>query len=214
MRSPTSGVQVREDAPGAILDLAKSCIDYVRLAVGLDLDGEPETLSLVDHYLLTARQAVRERPELEPLVLHAVGAYFGEVVRRAFDAFWLERGDHVEEWLVCGRHAYFCFSPFGVARECLVESTTGPGPTGTLNVAQEARELVARRLDSLPQVRDDDYFLLTTRFEVLQIAAEALRAESIAAGRTDIAFDENDYDDDDETSETDERPERDSEEPR
>jgi hypothetical protein len=37
---------------------------------------------------------------------------------------------------------------------------------------------VARRLASLPEVSDDEYYALSTRFEVVELAVEALRASS------------------------------------
>jgi hypothetical protein len=37
---------------------------------------------------------------------------------------------------------------------------------------------VARRLASLPEVTDEEYYALTTRFDVVELAVEALRATS------------------------------------
>lgn len=188
-----SGVQAVGSAPRAITDLVTSCREYVRLATKMDLDTKPETLPILDHYMVIARESLEERPEVLPLLAGAVGAYFGEVTRLALDGFWVTRGDQVHEWVVCGRQAYISINPFGVAYEALLQSTETPGPPGSINVAQEDKETVANRLARLPEVRETDYFLLSTRIEVVEIAAEALRAEMIEAGTADVEFTADDY---------------------
>jgi len=40
------------------------------------------------------------------------------------------------------------------------------------------QEEVERRLASLPEVADDEYYALSTRFDVVELAVEALRARS------------------------------------
>lgn len=193
-QDPTiSGVQVVSAAPRAIADLVKSCREYVRLATQMDLDTTPETLPILDHYVVIARESLEERPEVLPLLAGAIGAYFGEVTRRALDGFWVTRGDQVHDWVICGRQAFISVNPFGVAYEALLLSTATPGPPGAINVSPEDKETVAKRLASLPEVRDDEYFLMSTRIEVIEIAAEALRGEMIEGGTAGVEFTEDDY---------------------
>ena len=180
-------------APRAITDLVDSCREYVKLATKMELDTQPETLPILDHYVTIARESLGERPEVLPLLAGAIGAYFGEVTRRTLNAFWVMRGDHVHDWVVCGRQAYISVNPFGVAYEALMQSTETPGPPGAINVSPEDKETVANRLATLPEVRESDYFLLSTRIEVVEIAAEALRGEMIDAGTAGVEFTEDDY---------------------
>ena len=56
-------------------------------AVGVRLDFEPETLPVLDHYVATRRAELTDKPETMGLVARAVGAYFGEVVRRRLRPF-------------------------------------------------------------------------------------------------------------------------------
>lgn len=79
--------------PTAIADLAASCVSYVKHGVGFTLDYEPETLPVLDHYVVLARKAANERTETAPLVAQAIGAYLGEVVRRKYGGFWRTEDD-------------------------------------------------------------------------------------------------------------------------
>ena len=57
----------------------------------------------------------------------------------------------------------------------------------------EEREAVDRRIAELPSVREDDYFLLSTRLEGIEIAADALHGQMLEGGNADVQFDESDY---------------------
>ena len=46
-----------------VQELADACVRYVRAAVGVELDYQPETLPALDHYVSSRRQEVAERPE-------------------------------------------------------------------------------------------------------------------------------------------------------
>jgi hypothetical protein len=83
------------EAPQAVRDLAEACVRFVERSLGVRLDYEPETLSLIDHYVEEGRKAGHERPETLPLLAQTVGAYLGEVVRRRHKSWWRteERGN-------------------------------------------------------------------------------------------------------------------------
>ena len=128
-----------------------------------------------------------------PLVTRAVGAYFGEVVRRRFGGFWLVPDADVHHWRVCASPVFLSLNPVGAAHDALAGAGDHDGPSAQLYLAPEDRELVDRRLAGLPPVSEPDYFLLSTRFEVVEIAVDALRGQMIAAGREDITFELADY---------------------
>ena len=98
--APTSDDRRAEPAPDRVRDLAEACVRFVERAVGVKLDYEPETLSILDHYLGGARPAAGERPAAGVLVAHAAGAYFGEVVRRRYPSWWRLDGDDPGEWRI------------------------------------------------------------------------------------------------------------------
>lgn len=181
-------------APDEIEELAEACRQYVLAATGVELDYTQDTLSVLDHYVLLARGGIEERPELITLAARAVGAYFGEVVRRTIPSFWALGSADVFDWRVCGTNAYLWINPVGVAYDALAGGVEHEGPPSELGVSAEEREIVEARLAELPDVPEDEYYLLCTRLEVIEVAYEALRLEMERQGTGDVVFDEGDYD--------------------
>jgi len=176
-----------------VAELAEACRAYVERAVGIALDYGPDTLPLLDHYVELARRDVAERPELLPLMARVVGAYFGQVACRHLGLFWHVPSADVHTWRLYGRSAYLAVNPVGVAYEALQAGSQHEGPSSQLVVAPEERAPVDRRLLALPLVSDQEYYMLATRLEVLEIAVDALRAEMLQAGTADVEFDAGDY---------------------
>ena len=87
------------------------------------------------------------------------------------------------------------FSPLGVVLECLAESKEHDGPSGELRLAPDDQELAEERLARMPPVSEEEYFLLSTRLEVIETVYEALRERLKAEGRESLVFEETDYED-------------------
>jgi hypothetical protein len=186
-----------EAAPDEIEELAESCRQYVLHSTGIELDYTPETLSVLDHYLAGARQSITERPELEPLIARSVGAYFGELVRRKQPSFWSLPTADAHDWRLCAREVFLAFNPIGVAYDALADGVEHDGPSSELRTAPEDRDVVAQRLEELPEVVESEYYLLSTRLEVIEAAALALRLDMQKSGVDDVRFEESDYDEED-----------------
>ncbi len=154
----------------------------------------PETLPVLDHYVSEVRPQLGDRPELLALTANAVGAYFGEVVRRRIPGFWRLPSQNVHDWAVFSKVVFMSFNPFGVAYDALFQTNEHEGPRSMLRVAAEDREYLTRRLETIPPVPEDEYFLFTTRFEVIEVAAEALRARLEESGYSEIEYGDDDYD--------------------
>jgi len=180
-------------APAVIQDLARSCLDYVKKAVGVELDYTRDTLPLLDHYVAGVRADVQEREELRRLIAHAVGAYFGEVMRKTIGGFWRMPSPNVHDWAVCARPIFLSINPMAVAFDALADGQEHDGPRSDLRVAPEYRSAVADRLAALPPLPEDEFFLLSTRLEAIEVAADALKASMSADGYEDQEFDEGDY---------------------
>jgi len=185
--SPFAGV------PSQIQELSSNLADFVERAVGIRPDFSPDTLSLVDHYATLARVQLKERPELEDLTAQALGAYFGEVVRRSSGAFWQVPTANFHDWRLCGVASFITINPIGVGYDALKESEEHKGPSSQFKLAPEDREAVQARLDNLPEVRDTDYFTLCTRLEVMEIVMDAIRGEASRRGYEDMQYTEDDY---------------------
>jgi hypothetical protein len=87
-------------------------------------------------------------------------------------------------------------SPLGVVLESLAKSSEHDGPSGELRLAPDDRALAEERLARVPPVSDDEYYLLSTRQEVIETVYEALRERLRTEGRESLVFEEADYQDD------------------
>ena len=177
--------------PPAVAELAAACVRFVATRYAVMLDFTPETLSLVDQYVAEARAEIAVKPQTLELVQGAAGAYLGEVVRLALGGEWFAEGD-VDGWRVDLSRAFLTFNPVGMVREALLLETQ-EGWHAHLEMDPGEREEVERRLAALPAVEEAEYFAPTTRFDVLWIAFDALRARMNEAGLGDVRFTAEDY---------------------
>lgn len=190
--SLVAGPDLDAGMPAVIADLAAACHRFVATRYGVPLDFTPETLSLVDQYVRDARTELSTRPEGLELVAGTIGAYLGEVIRRAEGGHWRADGEP-SSFRVMLRHVFLSFNPIGMAREALTgEEAEGYGAHLALDDGD--REAVEARLNALPEVDADEYALPTTRAEVVQIAAAAIRSHMEANGLGDVTFAPEDYD--------------------
>jgi hypothetical protein len=153
-----------ERTPPVVEDLAASCARFVKRANGFDLDYTPETLPLLDHYVRELGDDTAE--EVLGLVVPAVGAYFGEVVKRAFeDGRWRSESDDYDTWELSFARCSMRFNPIAIAYELVTRGKDGF--RAPLELAPADRGRAAEILESLGEVREEDYYLFAIRFEAL-----------------------------------------------
>jgi hypothetical protein len=178
--------------PAEIAELAQGCVRYVERALRVRLDFSPDTLPVLDHYLATQRAELNAREEAMGLVVRVAGAYFGEVARRRIGAFWRTADSDPVGWDLCAEPVYLSFNPFAMAYDAIHHGDEA-GPTSHFELQDEDRESVAARLAELPQLAEDDFYLLSTRLEVLDIAVDAMKARMMNAGLGEVVFGPEDY---------------------
>jgi len=189
---PESDAEPLPAPPPQVAELVAACMRFVASKYKVALDGTPDTLSLVDQYIREARIAYQARPESIDLVAPAVGAYLGEVMRQEFAAEWFAEGSH-EAWRLYFHNVFLSFNPVGIAREAItMKDEAGWNAHLTLDPAE--RELIDERLAAMPDVDEDEYYLPTTRFDVITAVVETLRAHAEASGTGDVTFSREDYD--------------------
>jgi hypothetical protein len=181
------------DVPESIADLCQALTDFVHQATGFRPDYSPLTLPIVDHYLRLNRDQIVTRNELVDLTSQAVGAYFGEVVRRALTGLWHVPSPNFNDWALLGQVAFVSFNPIGVGYEMVLARATYEGPSSQIKVAKDDAELVLARLAALPPEREDDYYTLAVRFEALEVITECVRAQAEARGYSDMSYSAEDY---------------------
>jgi hypothetical protein len=179
-------------APDKIQELCDSCVRFVAAKYKVEPDYTEDTLSLLDQYVTEAREDVAVRPEALEVVQSAVGAYFGEVVRRGFGANWSIEGDP-SEWKLMLEHVYLSFNPIAIAREAVLEGEA-EGWSAHFKTDPGEKDVVMKKLANLPPVPEEEYYLPTTRFDVLQMVHDALRAHMEKNGTGDVTFGPDDYD--------------------
>lgn len=177
--------------PERVAELCAACMRFVASKYKVSLDGTPDTLSLLDQYVREARDAVRERPESIELVAPAVGAYLGEVMRQLFRAEWWAEGDYAG-WRLYFTNVYLAFNPIGMAREAIC-MTEEEGWHAHLALDPAEREEIEARLAAMPEVGEEEYYLPTTRLEVVMAVVETLRARAEASGMGEVSFSKADY---------------------
>jgi hypothetical protein len=173
-------------APEAVRELADACVRYVRRALDIELDFTPDTLPLLDHYLRSAQDVSQE--EILNLVAPAAGAYFGEVVRRQLGPcrwHWVE-GDFSACRLEFAR-CFLSFNPIGCALGT-VHGGNADHYGGDPALLPEDGPLVRESLERVGGVREEDYYRLTVRFEVIEQIVSLLIDKAIAQNELSRRF--------------------------
>jgi hypothetical protein len=164
-------IQMSPSSPSAVLELAQACVTFVRKSVGIELDFTPDTLPLLDHYLCQARVG---KDEIHTLVAAAAGAYFGELVRRQYPARWVltDESDH-DSWRLEFEQVFLYLYPVALARSVLERDASSDAG---FSVRTQDRPILASALERLGAVDEDEFCLLSTRFDVLSAIVDRLTA--------------------------------------
>jgi len=158
--------------PASVIEYSDGCVRAVQRATGLTLDYTPETLPLLDHYLLRSGGLPR-RPTDDPvrgLVAVLMGCYFGEVARRSLPCRWAARGSEPAAWRIEFDRCLLTFYPIAVAWEVVLRRETA-GVVSEFLLDDVDREEIADRLAGLPGVTDLEYYSFTQRFETLGLVS-------------------------------------------
>jgi hypothetical protein len=209
-QEPRLDADATAEPPAEVAELAAACARFVSARYGVELDYQPDTLSLLDQWMRDARDGTSPDPagawsrpedgtssappqtaEIVELVQSAAGAYLGEVIRRELGARWVTGEDH-SQWRLCLSTVYCAFNPLGMARESLLlEPAEGWHAHFELDPAE--RDAIEARLEALPEVPDDEYYAPSTRYDVVTIVFAALRERLRAQGMADVRFTTEDY---------------------
>jgi hypothetical protein len=161
--------------PGDVHDLAERAVEYVKQAVGMLLDYQPETLPVLDHYL---DQVPRDQPATVELIAAAAGAYFGEVARRTLGGEWEGAGRPEvppAHWRIRLPHGV-TFSPIAFAAASIAAAEV-EGYDDSFDVPDADRAAVEEALAEM-QVPEDEYYSLSGRLETLETVVELLVARA------------------------------------
>ena len=184
-----------EAAPEKVAELADACVRFVQKSVGVALDFGPDTLSILDHYVAVAANEAKGRPSALDLVARAVAAYFGEVVRRRYECWWHEMGDDVADWVLRFHRVFLTLSPYASACTALgIEPHEGVMEAGIV-IEDAERDEIAAHLALSPEVTEEEFNLVTTRWDVLQIVVDQLKGRAQQRGLGETTYEDSDYED-------------------
>jgi hypothetical protein len=171
--------------PETVDTLANRCVAHIKQRLGFTLDFQYETLGVVDHFI---KSLVDEeggdtalppgdprRAHLVHLLAPTVGAYFGEVMRRKYPCRWRLFTDNARDWMLEFEEVVIRFNPAGAAAEAFTRQAIDTWG-GSISTAPADAPALADRLAASPQVLEPDFFMLTTRWEVVEIAEDWLRS--------------------------------------
>ena len=167
-----------------IEDLALGAFRLVKERLDFELDFAPETLPVLDHYLIELRDEDAGRPDekVVAVVAPCVGAYFGEVVRRSLGGFrWRHPGDAYRRWRLEAEAVFLAFNPVGAALEA-IHGEELAGWRAHLALLPAQRDAVQRSLAVTGGVREDDFHRLAVRHEVIEQTLGVLEGLERAAG--------------------------------
>ena len=158
--------------PEEIAPYVAAAADYVFNAYKVDLDLSVESLAVVDHYIAKARNA---EPAIRDLLAAAMGTYFGEALRRDMDGHWdLTEGQEPNQWILDLPQG-ISLRPVGMAAEALALDEV-EGYDGAIYVPDDQVSVLRAVLEAQDPLPPEQYYALSTRFEVIQKVTEALAA--------------------------------------
>ncbi|HKP62705.1 MAG TPA: hypothetical protein VJV78_38480 [Polyangiales bacterium] len=179
------------EAPAAIADAARVCVKFVQESLQLALDFTPDTLPFLDHYVRTNAGVGQAAEEVRDLLTPPLGAYFGEVVRRALPGVrWHIPGYDPSDYTgyrLEFETIFLHFNPMGIAREAL-EQTDVPGFGANFQVLDEARQELERALEQAGMISVDDYYTFSVRYETLEHVSAVLSALEVKTQSTPRTF--------------------------
>jgi hypothetical protein len=147
--------------------------NYVKRAVGVELDDSEESLAYVDHYIASTARAEALKPEVLALVAPALGAYLGQVAIARFGGKWVIEGANPADWRVELAPAPLTFHPVGMAAEAL-RGEEVEGYDAAFTTREDLMGPLDEALESTPPVDEAYYYSLTGRLETLAHALDIL----------------------------------------
>ena len=172
-----------DELPALVEDLSLGCFRLVKESVDFELDFSVETLPVLDHYLSDLVNT-EDSDVARSVVGPCAGAYFGEVVRRSLPSVrWVVDADDYQAWRIEFSRCFLSFNPVGMVLESMVREQL-TGWNGHLSLLPEDQRAVRDALEATGGVREEDYFRLSVRHEVIEQTASVL--QNIATQRGDL----------------------------
>ena len=178
------------EMPKQVSDLAEMARAGAAHVTGVEPDYTPETLPLLDQYLKEVPADATE--EVTQLIVASTGCYYGEVLRRLLNGRWAVPSGAPESWRVELNSCFLYFYPVGMAGDVF---TRGKDPEydGAMATTDELHETLAEVLASAAPLSEEEYYSLSGRVDVLQLATDWLTGQSLAIFKKAVYFSAENY---------------------
>lgn len=151
-------------------ELSLAASDYVRKSLQVELDGSPESLAYLDHYVSRIGNV---SDEVLALAAAAVGSYFGEVLLSRFGGTWRADDPDPAAWTVTLEAAPIRLRPVAMAAEAIRKADLEDWDA-SLNVPAAFDAAVAEALEASGPVESEYYYSLTGRLETAEHVVDLL----------------------------------------
>ncbi len=156
--------------PTSVGEFADQAVEYVRRSLGVTLEYNSETLSVLDYYI---RQVPDDQPSARTLVIATSGAYYGEVVRRTLGGSWVIDGEP-EDWRMV-LPGGLSFAPAGFVAAAMALADVDDYDSA-MEAPPRMKELFEQALDQMAPVTEAEYYSLAGRLDTLEHVQDVLFA--------------------------------------
>lgn len=174
---PSLGTSPGPSLEARLEPFLRSARDYVKRAIGAELDDTPTSLAFVDHYLAMQRPTEDQplNPAVVGLLASALGVYFGELCRHHLPGGgeWLMVGDDARTYRLTLTASGVSFMPAALAVAALYNDEV-EGWDATVRPPEKWKNMLERVLTESAPIEHDYFFSLTGRFESLERLTELI----------------------------------------
>lgn len=179
-----------ETTPEIIISLEKAAKEYVKRAMGVEIEKNEDSLAFVDQYIQDIRKQDLPKPEILLLVASALGAHLGQTILNKIEGRWygplyedskekqkneensLESLD-VNLWRIEISSPPLSCAPMAMAMAALLQEDNEDLDT-RVTTTQELTPPLEEALSRLNPVTEDYYYSLTGRYETMLYMLEIL----------------------------------------
>ncbi len=154
-----------------IIEHASVAIDAVYNSLSLELDLTSDTISILDYYISTVGQV---DGSIVYLLSSAMGAYFGELMRRTLGGVWvIPSAEEPMDWELRFTSCPMSIFPVAISAEVLAKETSEE-IDASFCVAPSRLHLLEEMLERSVAVTEREYYSFAGRIDAIELSVDFL----------------------------------------